>query len=274
LNVWLTGASAVALATLFACAARSESLDDFAARASCLIAPNNVYKLAMPTQGAIAEVAVHRADRVEKGQIVAELESGVEKSQLEAARARASTDVFVRMKQAVYQATQAKVDRQLKLRADKISSQQSLEEAQSAAAVAKADVAQAELDRTLAGFDLQRLEATLQRRILRAPAKGVVTSVDLHAGEFADPANSIITLTETDPLKVDVYLPASAYSLVQLGRPATISPLDAVSGERTGEVITKDPQIDASSGLFLVEIKLPNPDGAIPAGIRCRVAFH
>jgi RND family efflux transporter MFP subunit len=227
----------------------------------------------MPTQGAISEVKVHRADRVEKGQIIAELESGVEKSQVEAARARASTDVFVHTKIAVYEAAKAKVDRQRKLRASNISSQQSLEEAQAAAEVANADVAQAELDRTLAGFDLQRLEATLERRILRSPAKGVVTSVDLHAGEFADPANSIVTLTETDPLKVAVYLPTNAYPLVQVGRAAVISPLDAVSGERSGEIITKDPQIDASSGLFLVEIRLPNADGAIPAGVRCKVSF-
>jgi RND family efflux transporter MFP subunit len=262
-----------AIMALLAGPADAESLNDFAASASCLIAPNNVYKLAMPSQGAIATVSVHRADKVESGEVIAELESGVEKSQVEAARARADTDVFVRMKQAIYEAAEAKVDRQLKLRADKISSQQSLEEAQSAAAVAKADVAQAELDRTLAGFDLQRLQATLERRVLRAPAKGVVTSVDLHAGEYADPANAILTLTEIDPLKVDVYLPASAYSLVEIGKPAVLTPLDAVSRDRTGEIVTKDPQIDASSGLFLVEIKLPNPDGAIPAGIRCRVAF-
>jgi len=271
LRIWIAGA--VTLAAIGASAARGESLNDFADRASCLIAPNNVYKLAMPTQGAIAEVKVSRADKVEKGQVIAELESGLEKSQVEAARARASTDVFVRMKTAVYEAAVSKVERQKKLRVDKISSQQSLEDAQSAAAVAQADVAQAELDKTLAGFDLQRLEAMLERRILRAPAKGVITSVDLHSGEFADPANPIVTLTETDPLKVDIYLPASAYTLVDPGRAVTISPLDAVSGQRTGEVITKDPQIDASSGLFLLEIRLPNPDGAIPAGIRCRVAF-
>jgi RND family efflux transporter MFP subunit len=273
LNKQRQRAGAVAIAAMWVFAARAETLNEFAERASCLIAPNNVYKLAMPAQGAIAEVAVNRADKIEKGQIVAELESGVEKSQVEAARARASTDAFVRLKTAIYDAAEAKVARERTLRASNVASQQTLEEAESAAAVAKADVEQAELDKTMAGFDLQRLEATLQRRILRSPAKGVVTSVDLHAGEFADPSTPIITLTEIDPLKVDVYLPTSAYSLIEPGRAVTISPLDAVNGARSGEVITKDPQIDASSGLFLVEIRLPNPDGAIPAGIRCRVEF-
>ncbi len=263
----------VTLSALLVSGAEADSLGDVAARASCLIAPNAVYKLAMPSQGALASVAVQRADRVEKGQVIAELESGVERSQVEAARARAETSAVIDSKAAVLMAAKAKVQRQSTLRQDQFSSQQSLEEAQAAEAIAKADLEQAKLDRVLAGFDLERLQATLDRRVLRAPAKGVITDVTLHEGEYADPAAPIVTLTETDPLKVDVYLPASAYSLVAPGRIAKISPLDAVSGAYGAEVITKDPQIDASSGLFLVELRLPNPDGAIPAGIRCKVEF-
>jgi hypothetical protein len=36
-------------------------------------------------------------------------------------------------------------------------------------------------------------------------------------------------------------------------------------------VATKDLQIDASSGLFPVQLKTPNPDGAILAGERCSI---
>jgi RND family efflux transporter MFP subunit len=253
--------------------ARAEELADFASRASCLIEPNNIYKLAIAAQGALANVAVLRSDKVTKGQIIAELESGVEQAQVEAARARAATEVFIQLKTAIYEAAQSKVDRQLALRDKQISSQQSLEEAQSAAAVAKADLEQARLDRTLAGFEVRRLEAALERRILRSPADGVVTAVDLHTGEYADPTNSVATVTEIDPLKVDIYLPAHAYPLVKLGARGLVTAQDPPSGPREAVVVTKDPQIDASSGLFLVQLRLPNPDGAIPAGVRCKVEF-
>lgn len=263
----------LAAALLAALPARAESLADYGAHASCIIEPNNSYKLSMPAQGTLSRVAVERADKVTKGQVVAELESGVEQSQVDAAKARASTNVFVRLKTAVYEAAQSKLERQRALRVDRITSQQTLEDAESAAAVAKADVEQAELDKTLAGFEVKRLEATLERRTLRSPANGVVTSVDLHTGEFADPAAPVATITEIDPLKVDVYLPARAYPMTSVGTHAMVTPVEPAGDARDAVVITKDPQIDASSGLFLIELKLRNPDGAIPAGIRCGVTF-
>ena len=253
--------------------AAAESLAEYAARASCILAPNHVYKLSIPAQGTLARVAVERADNVKQGQIVAELESEVEQSQLDAAKARAATDVVVKMKQAILSAAQAKLERQRTLQASHISSQQSLEEATAAAAVARAEVEQAELDHKLAAFEVRRLQATLERRTLRAPADGVVTSVDLHTGEYADPAAAVATLTEIDPLKVDVYLPAPAFALVKIGMRARVAPKEPELEAREAIVLTRDPQIDASSGLFLVELKLPNPDHDIPAGIRCAVEF-
>lgn len=255
-------------------AARAQSLDEYAIHASCLITPYHIYKLSMPTAGPLASVAVKRADVVKKGQVIAMLESVVEQAQVDAARARSTTDVAIRLKTAVYTAAAAKLERQRKLRAAAVNSEQAWEEAEAAASVAKEEIEQARLDKELATLELARLEATLDRRILRAPAEGVVTSVDLHAGEYADPTNAIATVTEIDPLTVDVYLPARAYPLVSMGMSAAITPQEPLGGPREGVVITKDPQIDAASGLFLVQLKLPNPGGTIPAGVHCSVKFE
>jgi RND family efflux transporter MFP subunit len=267
-------ATAAGLAFALASGVRCETLADYASRASCLIRPNNVYKLSVGVQGTLAHVDVERADKVKKGQSIAQLDSGVEESQLAAARMRASTDAIIALKAAVYDAAAAKVERIRKLSVMSISSQQQLDDATSAAAVAKAEVMQAELDKTLAGLEVQRLEATLERRILRAPADAVVTSVDLHTGEFADPANPVATVSEIDPLKVEVYLPADAYPIVTVGAHVRVTPAEPAGAAAADAVVsTKDPQIDASSGLFLVQLKMPNPDGAILAGVRCSVRF-
>ena len=254
--------------------ARAQSLDVHASRASCLITPLHIYKLAMPTAGPLASVAVKRADVVTKGQVIAMLESIVEQLQIDSARVRATTDVTIRLKTAVYTAAAAKLERQRKLKQlGSATSEQALDDAEAAAAVAKEEIEQARLDKQLAGIELAKLEATLERRILRSPAQGVVTSVDLHAGEYADSTNPIATVTEIDPLTVDVYLPAKAYPLISMGMTAAITPQEPPGGPREGIVITKDPQIDAASGLFLVQLKLPNPGGAIPAGVHCSVKF-
>ena len=252
---------------------RGETLADYARRASCLIGPNNVFKLSMAAQGTLESVTVERSDKVKKEQVIARLESGVEQAQLDAARARSETDVIIRLKKVIYSAAAAKLERLKTLRAETVATQQAVDDAGSAAAMALSELEQAELDRKLAGFEVERLEATLRRRVLHAPANGVVTAVDLHPGEYADPANSIATITEIDPLKIAVYLPADAYPLVSVGMHALITPKETSSKSREAAVTVKDPQIDASSGLFLVQLKMPNPAGDIPAGVSCNAEF-
>jgi RND family efflux transporter MFP subunit len=253
--------------------AKAETLADYTRRASCLIGPNNVFKLSIGVQGTLETVMVERSDKVKKEQIIARLESGVEQAQLEAAKARAETDAIIRLKKTVHAAAAAKLERLKTLLAQTVATQQAVDDAGSAAAVALAELEQAELDKKLAAFEVERLEATLRRRTLRAPANGVVTAVDLHRGEYADSANSIATITEIDPLKVAVYLPADAYPLVAVGMHAQITPKETSSKSREAIVTVKDPQIDASSGLFLVQLRMPNPDGDIPAGVSCNAEF-
>ena len=254
-------------------AASADDLNDYAKKSSCLISANNVYKLSVAVQGTLSKVSVNRADIVKKGQIIAELESAVEQAQLEAAVARANTDTGIRLKTAIYTAAQAKLGRQQKLIAVKASTDATFEEAQAGAAVAKAEVEQAVIERDLARLEVKRLQATLERRILRSPADGVVTDVNLHTGEYADPANPVASITEIEPLKVELFLPVNAYPLVAAGIKATIIPQEPIGGMREAFVTAKDPQIDAASGLFLVQLRLPNPDRKIPAGVRCSVRF-
>ena len=263
----------LALVLVLASGAQAEELNDYVKRASCLIAANNVYKLSVAVAGTLSRVMVRRADNVKKGQIIAELESAVEQAQLDAAIARAKTDVSIRLKTAVATAALAKLARQQKLIAVKAATDQTFEEAQAAAAVAKAEVEQAVIERGLAQLEVTRLQATLERRILRAPANGVVTDVNLHEGEFADPANAVASITEIEPLKVELYLPTNAYPLVSTGIIARIMPQEPIGGSLEASVTSKDPQIDAASGLFLVQLRLPNPERKIPAGIRCSVRF-
>ena len=42
-------------------------------------------------------------------------------------------------------------------------------------------------------------------------------------------------------------------------------------GEHVAAVKTVDRVIDAASNTFRVRLELPNPNGALPAGLRCKV---
>ena len=61
----------------------------------CLIEPNEVVTLATPVEGVIESVTVERGDMVKKGQVVATLESSVERAALMLAKARAESNARI-----------------------------------------------------------------------------------------------------------------------------------------------------------------------------------
>jgi RND family efflux transporter MFP subunit len=251
----------------------TEELDAMGRRASCLIEANSVIKLSNQSQGVLAKVNVRRGDRVQANAVVAELESAVERAMLHAAQLKAQTDAVVKSKAAELTFAEQRLARQQQLAAKTIVSSQSLEEAQTRAAVVRSELLQAELDRKLAAIDVERLEALLERRLLRSPVDGVVAAVDMHPGEYADSSTVVATIAETQPLKVLVYLPTEAYPKVRVGMRAEIRPQEPIGGSYVAEIASKDAHIDAASGLFQIQLRLQNPENAIPAGLRCTVRF-
>jgi len=241
---------------------------------SCLIEPNQTVKLRSEATGALAWIKVRRGDRVKAGEELAALESGVERAQYEAARLKAATKAYTDEKKAVAEAASLALDRKQKLASKEMSSLQDLDKAKMEFAVAQAQLEAAELDRKLTAIEAERLAAQLARRTLRAPVSGLVTSVEAHAGELADGSATILTLAETDPLKVEVYLPLSAFPSIRVGQKAVIRPEKPINGRYEALVVSKDAHIDAASSLFQVRLDLPNADGSIPSGIRCEAHFE
>lgn len=253
--------------------AAAEELNRFAARSSCLVEANSVIKLTSQSQGALAKVNVRRGDVIQANAIVAELESKVEEAMLKAARLRANTTAVIRAKAAELANAERKFGRQKQLAATQIASAQTLEQAETDVAVLRSQLIQAELDQQLAAVEVDRIVATIERRVMRSPVDGVIASVDHFPGEYADSSTAIASILEIQPLKIEVYLPLDAYPFVKVGMSAQVRPQGPFPGTYPAEVVTKDRQIDAASGLFQIQLRMPNPDLAVPAGLRCKVEF-
>jgi RND family efflux transporter MFP subunit len=249
-----------------------DRLEQLAARASCLIEANRIVKLSMPTTGTLSRVLVRRGDRVTAGQLVAELESDVERALLEAARLRAASGALVAARRSELQNAEVRLARARSLR--DVASRQQLDDATTAMDAAAAALEQARLDQQLAALEVERLQATLARRRAASPVDGVVTRVDLSPGEYADTAVPVMTIAEIRPLRVEVYLPVEAYPLVRVGMLAEIRPQEPIGSVHLAEVVTRDPLIDSASGLFQILLLLPNADEAVPSGLRCRIRFR
>jgi RND family efflux transporter MFP subunit len=249
--------------------AGAAEIDAMVAKSSCLIDANQIVKLSSSTQGTLSRILVKRGDHVKSGQVVAELESDVEQAMYEAADLRAKSDAVIRAREAEKVNAERKLERQRQLMAKSVISPQILEDAETAAVVAKFAGEQAKLDQQLAASETKRLQATIERRTVRSPVDGVVTKIDLHEGNSADPPVTLATIAENRPLLVEIYLPIDVYPYVQIGMNLEVRPQDPIGGTYVASILTKDPQIDSASGTFRVTLKLPNIDEAIPAGIRC-----
>src|SRR5262249_39657205 len=119
----------------------------------------------------------------------------------------------------------------------------------------------------------QVLKAIIERRLVYSPVNGVVTKLELHAGEYADPASPIAMIAENRPLLVEIYLPVEVYPDVKSGMPVVIKPRQPIGGVYSANIANKDPIIDSASGTFQVTAYLANEDASIPAGVRCGVEF-
>jgi membrane fusion protein (multidrug efflux system) len=238
---------------------------------ACLIEPRQVHKLATPVQGVISSVAVDRGDRVRKGQQVANLDSEVEEANLMIARLRAQNDTEVAAAQAKFDYLKRKLARKSALGGNSYGSQQELEEAQSDARVAEAQLRENSMNLNQARLEAIRAEGLLHQRKILSPVDGIVTERAMAEGEFINDQGHILTIAEMDPLRIETFLPITLYRHVKVGDVAEVMPEDPVGGSYPAKVVVVDQVFDAASNTIGVRLELPNPDLRLPAGVHCHV---
>ena len=261
---WLTEEAPVAL--------DPSSTVDAGEALDCLVQPFRIVEIGSQVLGLIETIHVERGDRVQKGQVVVELESRVEAAAVQVARMRASLQGAVRASEESLALSDSRRKRGNKLFQSEALSVDTREELDTQARIAELELLQAQEGKRLASLELRQARALLARRTLRSPLTGVVTERLMEAGEVVD-EETILKVASIDPLRVDVLLPASRYGSVTKGMRATIEPEYPADASVVATVAVVDPVIDAASGTFSVRLDLPNPEGRIPGGLHCTVKF-
>ncbi len=252
----------------------AEAAESIAGRAfDCVIEPEQVVKLASQATGLITRLDVDRGDRVAKGQVLGTLADEVERAVLDLARARATNDHDIAAGQARLVFLQRKYGRANQLVTGNIVARATTEEAESEMKVAEQQLRLAVLNLEVARLEVKQAEAALQQRALVSPVDGVVVERLLKPGEYRNDQSPVLTVAQVDPLRVEVFLPASFWGQVAAGTVAEVTPEAPLSGRFEAVTTVVDRVMDAASGTFGVRLRLPNPDLALPAGIRCTVRF-
>ena len=259
----------VAMAIAQPAAGQEQEASDFA----CLIQPKMVLKLGTSVPGLISEVLVDRGAIIKKGDVVARLDSSVEEANLTLAQARATNDSAVRSGSAKLDFQKRKAERTAELRRNENTPISTAEEAQTAAKVAEGELREAEVNLQLAQLELVRARELLKQRTIRSPIDGVVVERTLGPGEYVFDQAHLLTVAQIDPLNVEVFVPLSEFGKLRPGMRAQVYPEKPIGGKYDAVVTVVDQVFDAASGTIGVRLNLPNPDYALPAGLKCQIRF-
>lgn len=194
------------------------------------------------TGGAIAEVLVAKGERVEEGAVLARIAPAQRAADLERTRAQ--------LAQAQRELANAEA-----LLARGVATNDRVVQARSGLAAAEAGLANAEA--AMADLDV------------KAPIGGYLERFALEPGEFISPGGDLGRIVQLDPLTVSLQVPQSAVAALRVGQPAQVNFLTGVSAR--GQVSFIGAVADASTRTFTAEVKLPNPNGEIPAGLSAEI---
>ncbi len=155
--------------------------------------------------------------------------------------------------------------------------------AQTRGALSREEASRAELDYLATKGRLDQLQAQKKRerlelasaeqeraqRRLHAPVAGTVTKVLVDVGQWARPGEPVIELVDASQLQLRVNIPAVAARAL---KPGQLLPVAFEAGlnlpPAQGAVQFVAPTVDAASGLTEVRLRIPNPQGSIPPGIK------
>ena len=237
-----------------------------------LIEPSLEVKVGSSVPGILQSVKTERGDMVRKGQVVATLQSGVEKATLELSRYRAQMTANIEL-----QRERLEFARRQKKRFGELYSKEALplnqmDEVETNMALAELELQEALEDKRLAKLEEMRALAVVERMIIRSPVNGVVVERFLAKGEYVED-QPIVKVAQIDPLHVEVIVTVELLGALRKGMKAEIRPEDPYNSRYAAKVTIVDQVVDAASGTFGVRLELPNPDYKLPAGLKCKVVF-
>jgi len=212
-----------------------------------LVLPFKEVVVSSPVQSTIDTILVKEGDRVTTGQLLAQLNSKIEKLDMD--RARAS----VEKKEFDFKSSK-------NLFNDKIVSEDE-------ALKNKIELEQARLDYEIA-------TEVFKLRSLTAPVSGIVVEKLKEAGEAVTAAQPVFRIVDISQVYVQFYMKAEDLPVVKVGDAINVRcPVLDAQKVWGGKVDFVDSRVDAASGLLRVKVLLDNPNGEIKAGVRAEVTL-
>jgi RND family efflux transporter MFP subunit len=231
--------------------------------------------------GMLVEVHVEEGDRVERGQVLARLESRSHSASQRAAGAAAlAAQAQVEQLRAEVDQASRRAKRQQELLQAQLVSREMAEEAQTEVTTMQARLRAAQLQAQSAIAQADMADVATANTEVKAPFSGVVIRKAAQVGEIVSPQSSggftrsgICTIVDMDSLEVDVDVNEAYIGRVNAGMPGEII-LDAYPDWRIpARVVAIVPAADRSKATVRVRVGFVVKDSRIVPDMGARVSF-
>jgi RND family efflux transporter MFP subunit len=238
------------------------------------VSPVTRTTVAAEQEGIVEQRMFDEGQRVEKGEILARVNTDLLKIQLDAAvAAKQTAEAELQAAAAELQRAEREVVRLTQLFESRVAPEKEYRDTLTLGDIASATVATHMARLAERDAEVQRLRTMLRKAETPAPLGGIIARRYVEIGQWIDKGAAIAELLQLDPLFVEVDVPEEVIARIKPGDPARIE-IDALGRKGfTGTVEQMLPQADPSSRTFRVKILLPNPDLAVWPGFFARAAL-
>lgn len=120
--------------------------------------------------------------------------------------------------------------------------------------------------------DIKLVEAQLEKTVIRAPFTGRLGLRQISEGSVINPSIVIVSIVNSDPIKLEFSIPERYASLVSIGSSIFFSS-ESSKEEVEGKVYAFEPQIDAATRTLKLRAQSPNKSGKYLPGMFVKIRF-
>lgn len=222
----------------------------------------------------IQRITVEKGDAVAKGDLLVELErESIEASIQEARAGLSASKAELQSMQTRIEVLEKDTRRLENLFQEKAVAAQKLDhiQAEYQAALENKDLAAAGVEQARAR--LKQLLIAGANHTINAPISGLVAKRHVDAGSLTAPGQPLLTLIQTDPVKIVTSVTEHDYPDLQKTMPAGIK-VNAYPGEVfSGAISLISPTLEPTTRSAEIEISIPNPDQKLKSGMFAHITI-
>ncbi len=229
--------------------------------------------------GQLQKLHVEVGDRVEAGQLLAEIDARTQVSRVEASRAAlAALEAQVSSRRASLDLSRANAQRQERLMAANATSQQDYDTAKANLASAEANVTQLERQIQQSRSTLNSEETQLEFTRIYAPIAGTVVSIEMNEGRTLNAnqqAPTILRVADLSTMTVQTEISEADIGNMKTGMDIYFTTLSGGSRRWVGTLrqVLPTPVIENNVVLYTVLFDVDNADGALLPEMTAQVFF-